>query len=47
MAMTEGKVFSVSGLERLPRGTGIVRDDVMAGIYPSDILRVLCLGGLI
>jgi phosphatidylglycerophosphatase A len=30
------KIFPAHGLEQLPRGAGIVLDDVMAGVYTSS-----------
>lgn len=35
------KVFPASRLERLPGGTGIVADDLMAGVYTFVALRLL------
>ena len=34
------KVFPASGLEKLPKGSGIVFDDFMAGIYTLFVLQV-------
>lgn len=33
------KPFPVNSLERLPGGTGIMADDVMAGVYANLVLR--------
>jgi phosphatidylglycerophosphatase A len=41
------KVFPLSRLEKLPGGTGIVLDDVMAGIYTFVIMRFLFTWGLL
>jgi phosphatidylglycerophosphatase A len=41
------KIFPISRLERLPGGSGIVLDDVMAGIYTFVILQLLLLWGLL
>ena len=40
------KVFPASQLERLPGGTGIVADDLMAGVYTFVALRLLGVWGM-
>jgi phosphatidylglycerophosphatase A len=35
------KVFPIDKLEQLPRGAGIVLDDVMAGVYAAITVRLL------
>ncbi len=35
------KIFPANRLEQLPRGAGIVLDDVMAGVYTFVSLRLL------
>jgi len=40
------KVFPASRLERLPGGTGIVADDLMAGVYTFVALRLLGVWGM-
>ncbi len=41
------KVYPLSRLEKLPGGTGIVLDDVMAGFYVFGILRLVLSWGLL
>lgn len=41
------KIFPMAQLERLPRGTGIVLDDAVAGLYTFAMLRVIGWWGLI
>jgi len=41
------KVYPLSRLEKLPGGTGIVLDDVMAGLYVFGILRLVLSWGLL
>jgi phosphatidylglycerophosphatase A len=41
------KVFPAGRLEALPGGTGIVLDDIMAGLYTFIILRLLSFASLI
>lgn len=41
------KVFPIAKLERLPGGTGIVLDDVMAGLYTFIVLRLIARCGLL
>lgn len=41
------KVFPASRLERLPGGTGIVADDLMAGVYTFVALRLLGAWGMV
>ena len=39
------KVFPTNRLEQLPGGTGIVLDDIMAGVYAFLCLRLLLMTG--
>ncbi|HVO93595.1 MAG TPA: phosphatidylglycerophosphatase A [Terriglobales bacterium] len=39
------KVFPAARLEQLPRGAGVVLDDVMAGIYTFAIVQLLLCSG--
>ena len=41
------KVFPASQLERIPRGAGIVLDDIMAGIYTLAAVRLLLMWGIL
>ena len=41
------KVFPIKSLERLPGGTGIVLDDVMAGVYALIIQRLALAWGIL
>jgi phosphatidylglycerophosphatase A len=41
------KVFPINSLERLPGGTGIVLDDVMAGVYALIIQRLALAWGIL
>ena len=41
------KVYPLSRLEKLPGGTGIVLDDVMAGLYVFGVLRLVLSWGLL
>jgi phosphatidylglycerophosphatase A len=41
------KVFPIKSLERLPGGTGIVLDDVMAGVYALIIQRLAIAWGFL
>lgn len=41
------KIFPIGKLETLPGGTGIVLDDVMAGLYTSAIVHLITWWGLL
>ncbi len=41
------KPFPVKQIESLPRGWGIMSDDVMAGIYANIILHIIIFSGLL
>jgi phosphatidylglycerophosphatase A len=41
------KIFPARRLETLPGGTGIVMDDMVAGLYTFAILRLLSLAGVV
>ena len=36
-----GKFWGINGLQKLPKGAGVMLDDVLAGIYSSIILWVV------
>jgi len=41
------KIFPASKLERIPGGSGVVLDDLVAGIYTFLIIRLVLFGGLL
>src|SRR5262245_8250975 len=46
-AMDIFKPWPARNLEHLPRGWGIMADDLMAGVYANLLLRVLVVAGLL
>lgn len=41
------KIFPASRVERLPGGTGIVADDLVAGLYTFAVMRLLSIWGFV